>query len=146
MKCISKFRACLMVIKCGIKNMAYSSVMEKDGIPAEIYKSCQQNVMQRQFLVRSAKPSCLVVSHGRTLTSTLAVCGENRSGVLVRSRYKLARYAFCCVFIDVEVTCSHTHCHMGRSRIDMPTFKCQPLVTIYFPYQLRRLKCLLGLG
>ncbi len=57
MKCISKFSASLMVIKCEVKNMAYSNVMERDGIPAEIYKS------YHQFQVRSAKPSCLVVSH-----------------------------------------------------------------------------------
>ncbi len=63
MKYISKYSEWLVVIKCEIKNMAYSNVMEKDGIPAEIYKSCHQSVMQRQFLVRSAKLSCLVVSH-----------------------------------------------------------------------------------
>ncbi len=46
----------------------------------------------------------------------------------------------------MEVTCVHAHCHKGRKRIDIPTFKCRPFVTLHFPYQLRRLKCLLGLG
>ncbi len=52
----------------------------------------------------------------------------------------------CCVFTHVEVTCTHTHRHMGRNRINMHAFKCRPLITIYFPNQLRRLKCLLALG
>ncbi len=35
---------------------------------------------------------------------------------------------------------------MRRKWINTPTFEGQPFVTICFPYELRRLKCLFGLG
>ncbi len=57
-----------------------------------------------------------------------------------------ASIKMCCVFTNVEVTCTHAHRHMGRNRINMHAFKCRPLITIYFPNQLRRLMCLLALG